>query len=393
MKKIAIVTKYMMAGGIEKALINMLNAFSKEKYDITLYVEKLGGDFFEDIPSYVNVKVIPEIECDNKERIRSVLKSFKIGRSIEITKGLIHNYRNREYVDQCIGMCKILPKVEESYDLAIAYSAPVSLALYYVAYNIKANKKWTWIHNEVDQITVDIQDADNVFEEYNKIFCVSKLAKEKFDLKLPKYKNKSEVFYNIINFEDMKEKAKDNIQNDMPDGDYKVLTVGRICEQKGQDIIPNIVEKLKKRNVSLKWYLLGEGDYESLIKQKIKEKGIEKDIILLGKKTNPYPYFKKCDLYVQTSRHEGFGITLTEAKFFLKPIITSSFAGADEQIKNGENGFIVNFNEDKFVEKIIYLKNNIDVQRKMIEKLKEEKLQFKQNQILDKKLHDEKEKI
>lgn len=393
MKKIAIVTKYMMAGGIEKALINMLNAFSKEKYDITLYVEKLGGDFFEDIPSYVNVKVIPEIECGNKERIGGALKSFKIGRSIEITKGLIHNYRNREYVDQCIGMCKILPKVEESYDLAIAYSAPVSLALYYVAYNIKANKKWTWIHNEVDKITVDIQDADNVFEEYNKIFCVSKLAKEKFDSKLPKYKNKSEVFYNIINFEDMKEKAKDNIQNDMPDGDYKVLTVGRICEQKGQDIIPNIVEKLKKRNVSLKWYLLGEGDYESLIKQKIKEKGIEKDIILLGKKTNPYPYFKKCDLYVQTSRHEGFGITLTEAKFFLKPIITSSFAGADEQIKNGENGFIVNFNEDKFVEKIIYLKNNIDVQRKMIEKLKEEKLQFKQNQILDKKLHDEKEKI
>ena len=62
MKKIAIVTKYMMAGGIEKALINMLNTFSKEKYDVTLYVEKLGGDFFEDIPSYVNVKVIPEID-------------------------------------------------------------------------------------------------------------------------------------------------------------------------------------------------------------------------------------------------------------------------------------------------------------------------------------------
>lgn len=391
MKKIAIVTKYMMAGGIEKALINMLNAFSKEKYDITLYVEKLGGDFFEDIPSYVKVKVIPEIDCGNKKRIEKALKNFKIGRSIEITKGLIHNYRNRKYIDQCIGMCRILPKVEEAYDLAIAYSAPVSLALFYVAYNISANKKWTWIHNEVDQITVNIQDAENIFKKYNKIFCVSKLAKEKFDLKLPKYKNKSEVFYNIINFEEMKEKAKDNIQNDMPDRDYKVLTVGRICEQKGQDIIPDIVEKLKKRNISLKWYLLGEGDYESLIKQKIKEKGIEKDIILLGKKTNPYPYFKKCDLYVQTSRHEGFGITLTEAKFFLKPIITSSFAGADEQIKNGENGFIVDFDEDKFVEKIIYLKNNIDVQRKMIEKLKEEKLQFKQNQILDEKLYDEKE--
>lgn len=148
----------------------MLNAFSKGKYDVTLYVEKLGGDFFEDIPSYVNVKVIPEIECGNKERIESALKSFKIGRSIEITKGLIHNYRNREYVDQCIGMCKILPKVEESYDLAIAYSAPVSLALYYVAYNIKANKKWTWIHNEVDQITVDIRDAKMFLKNIIKYF-------------------------------------------------------------------------------------------------------------------------------------------------------------------------------------------------------------------------------
>ena len=65
----------------------------------------------------------------------------------------------------CLYSTKILPKVEESYDLAIAYSAPVSLALYYVAYNIKANKKWTWIHNEVDQITVDIRDAKNVFQE------------------------------------------------------------------------------------------------------------------------------------------------------------------------------------------------------------------------------------
>ena len=223
MKKIAIVTKYMMAGGIEKALINMLNTFSKEKYDVTLYVEKLGGDFFEDIPSYVNVKVIPEIECGNKERIGSALKSFKIGRSIEITKGLIHNYQNREYVDQCIGMCKILPKVEESYDLAIAYSAPVSLALYYVAYNIKANKKWTWIHNEVDQITVDIQDAENVFKEYNKIFCVSKLAKEKFDLKLPKYKNKSEVFYNIMDFRLMEEKSKEKIDEDEVGGKFLAI--------------------------------------------------------------------------------------------------------------------------------------------------------------------------
>lgn len=386
MKKVAIVTKYMMAGGIEKALINMLNAFSKEKYDITLYVEKLGGDFFEDIPSYVNVKVIPEIESGNKERIGSALKSFKIGRSIEITKGLIHNYRNRGYVDQCIGMCQILPKIEEVYDLAIAYSAPVSLALYYVAYNIKANKKWTWIHNEVDQITVDIGDAENVFKEYNKIFCVSKLAKEKFDLKLPEYKNKSEVFYNIMDFKLMEEKSKEKIEKCFDVKQYKILTVGRICEEKGQDIIPAIALKLKEKGIAYKWYVIGEGEFSDKLKKEIKRLQIEDYVVLLGKKLNPYPYFKKCDLYVQTSRQDGYGLTLTEAKFFLKPIVSSNTAGAMEQIINESNGIIVEFEVDQFVDQIVSLYHNSE-KCKLIEKqLQNERKKLTENRKLEEKM-------
>ena len=385
MKKIAIVTKYMMAGGIEKALINMLNTFSKEKYDVTLYVEKLGGDFFEDIPSYVNVKVIPEIECGNKERIGSALKSFKIGRSIEITKGLIHNYRNREYIDQCIGMCKILPKVEESYDLAIAYSAPVSLALYYVAYNIKANKKWTWIHNEVDQITVDIRDAKNVFKEYNKVFCVSKLAKEKFDLKLPEYKNKSEVFYNIMDFKLMEEKSKEKIEKSFDAKQYNILTVGRICEEKGQDIIPAIALKLKEKEINYKWYLIGEGALEEKLRKEIKRLQIENYIILLGKKLNPYPYFRNCNLYVQTSRQEGYGLTLTEAKYFLKPIISSNTAGAMEQIVNESNGIITEFGVDQFVEQIISLYHDSEKCKCIEKQLQKERIKLIENKKIEEK--------
>lgn len=383
MKKIAIITKYMMAGGIEKALINMLRKFPKEQYEITLYVEKLGGDFFGEIPSYVTVKLIPEIEYSNKDRVVKCLKKLKIKQLLKMMNGLINNYRNREFSNQCLGMCKILPEIEERYDLAIAYSAPVSLALFYAAYNIKASKKWTWIHNEVDQITVDIKKAENVFNEYDKIFCVSRLAKQKFDLKLPKYKDKTEIFYNIMDYQRMEEKAKDKIENGFDKNKYKILTVGRVCEEKGQDIIPEIAMKLKVKGIDFKWYILGEGEYQEKIEKEIAQLSIKDRVILLGKKINPYPYFKNCDLYVQTSRQDGYGLTIAEAKFFLKPIITSKTAGAMEQIVDKKNGIIVEFDENQFVDQIIYLYHNDKEYIRIKKELHEEKVKIEKNKKLE----------
>ena len=79
------------------------------------------------------------------------------------------------------------------------------------------------------------------------------------------------------------------------------------------------------------------------------------DLILLGNQKNPYPYFKQCDLYVQTSRFEGYCLTLAEARCFNKPIVTTDFIGANEQIIDGENGFIVGYNPEELYIKICEL--------------------------------------
>lgn len=99
-------------------------------------------------------------------------------------------------------------------------------------------------------------------------------------------------------------------------------------------------------NLNLRWYLIGDGKEKENLEYLIKKNNLEDRIILLGTIGNPYPYFKECDIYVQPSRHEGYCITLAEARLFNKAIVTTDSVGAKEQIVDGETGLIVKF--DKF---------------------------------------------
>ena len=182
------------------------------------------------------------------------------------------------------------------------------------------------------------------------------------------------------------EKSKEKIEKSFDAKQYNILTVGRICEEKGQDIIPAIALKLKEKEINYKWYLIGEGEFEEKLRKEIKRLQIENYIILLGKKLNPYPYFRNCNLYVQTSRQEGYGLTLTEAKYFLKPIISSNTAGAMEQIVNESNGIITEFGVDQFVEQIISLYHDSEKCKCIEKQLQKERIKLIENKKIEEKL-------
>ena len=91
----------------------------------------------------------------------------------------------------------------------------------------------------------------------------------------------------------------------------------------------------------------------------IKKYNLQKYFILLGAKTNPYYYMSEADIYVQTSRHEGYCLTLAEAKCLEKVIVTTNFITASNQIIDGENGFICEMNSDSIYRKIEYIIENI----------------------------------
>ena len=121
----------------------------------------------------------------------------------------------------------------------------------------------------------------------------------------------------------------------------RLLSVGRFSDAKNYDNVPDICKRMLAAGVDVKWFLIGYGGDEALIRQKIQEAGMEDHVIILGKKTNPYPYIKACDIYVQPSRYEGKSVTVREAQMLCKPIVVTNYPTASSQIKDGVDGVIV----------------------------------------------------
>ena len=263
------------------------------------------------------------------------------------------NYFKYEYF-----LSKIIDKPQEIYDLVISYHAPATFPVIYSIEFIKSRRSILWIHGDTSACKKELENYIEYYNKYDKIFCISNSIKNKLLEEYPFLASKTEVFYNIIDKDDVnKQSTMYNVFKD----DYKgmrLLTVGRIDYEKGQLIIPEVVKLLKENNVDIRWYCIGEGPLEDKLITKIENYGLKEDIILLGKKDNPYPYFRNCDIYVQTSKHEGYGLTINEAKILNKPIITTNTVGGLEQIINNYNGLVVEYDEIKIYNAIKRLINN-----------------------------------
>jgi glycosyltransferase involved in cell wall biosynthesis len=125
------------------------------------------------------------------------------------------------------------------------------------------------------------------------------------------------------------------------DGVIQMLSVGRFTEAKNFDNVPDICRRILNAGVPVRWYLIGYGGDETLIRLRIAEAGMEKHVIILGKKDNPYPYMLACDIYVQPSRYEGCPVTIQEAQTLGKPVIATAFPTVKSAIQDGVNGVIV----------------------------------------------------
>ena len=134
----------------------------------------------------------------------------------------------------------------------------------------------------------------------------------------------------------------DEPQADMPsDGSTVLISVGRFCEAKNFDNVPDICRRLVADGLGVKWYLIGYGGDEALIRRKIAEAGMQERVIILGKRDNPYPYMRACDLYVQPSRYEGKAVTVREAQLLAKPVVITNYATSGSQLEDGADGLIV----------------------------------------------------
>lgn len=366
--KIAIVTHQMVMGGIEKSLIELVKGLLQHNCSVTVYVERIGGELYNELKKYATVI---SIFNDNTSLIELILKNVVKTPNTRIVYILYSYFINKFHGDPVLSWkntARYLDKVNTEYDYAFAYGAPVSFSVIYVDNNICAKKKYVWIHNDVSRISLDISRYRNLYTNYDKVICVSHEARKRFVQLLKEYENKTDVFYNIIDRQDILKKGS----LDIPFRHYsgiKILTVGRICYEKGQDIIPDIVQKLIIKGYKVQWFCVGDGEGMPFLQKKIAELNLEKYIVLVGNQKNPYPFFRMADIYVQPSRQEGFGITISEAKIFRLPLIVTRCAASEEQITNNETGYIVPFDIEMICEKIENLINYTQVAKKFSDNL------------------------
>lgn len=347
MKNILIVNHGMEIGGAERALLGLLGAIDYTKYNVDLFLLRHVGELMKYIPKEVNLLDENPKYASLAVPFSTVLKNgaplVGLGRFIGNKKATKYGTKNNlddssaVFINYSHKYTKaFMPKIsDKEYDLAISFLTPH----YFVAEKVKAKKKIAWVHTDYSYVPIDEKSELEMYSAFDKIITVSDTVAQTFYTLFPSLESKIETIYNIHPAEFIKSQADEfTVKDEMPDdGFIKFLSVGRFCDAKNFDNVPDICSKLN----NVKWYIIGYGGDEELIKNKIKESHMENRVILLGKKENPYPYFKECNFYIQPSRYEGNAVTVNEALILGKKTAIAKYATSAAQINNGVDGVIV----------------------------------------------------
>lgn len=350
MKKILIVSHAMEIGGAEKALLGLLETIDTTQYQVDLFLLRHQGELLKDIPENINLLPVISEYSDLAVPITNVLKKghFRIAygrfkakqaaRKRVLELGLEKNDVGLEYSHKFTA--KYMPLISQTeYDVAISFLTPH----YFVTEKVKAKKRIAWIHTDYSVVSVDKESQLEMWSRYDNIASISDKAAEAFISVFPSLKEKVVTIQNILPQRYIERQTNAfSVENEMPnDGTIKLLSVGRFCVAKNFDNVPEICKLIRKQGLDVKWYLIGFGADEQLIKNKIREFHMEDHVTILGKKENPYPYIKACDLYVQPSRFEGRCVSVTEAQMLGKPVVITDYPTSKSQLEDGVDGVIV----------------------------------------------------
>ena len=362
MKKVVFVIESLRCGGAEKSLVTLLNNldYSKLKVDLILFNE--GGEFEKMVPEQVNLI--------NKKLFRNI--GFVIKLVGKINFFILRKFGKKKHNAQHFWdvFKRLFDKHSRNYDIAIAYNQ--GFATYYVADKIEASKKIAWVNTDYQKAGYNALSDIDIYKNYDSIVAVSEESKASFLAAFNKLLLKVDVIViqDILDDESIKKMADLPLLS--PTFNPKlvnILTVGRLVEAKGYPLAIDACKILINMGYQINWCVIGEGKERGNLEALIKENKLEGSFNLLGFKENPYVYMKACDIYVQSSLFEGFGLSLFEALILNKPIVTSNFSTASTIISHNETGLICEMNSEAIANNIKYFIDNPDFKNKIIDNL------------------------
>ena len=352
-KKVLIVSHALELGGAERSLIGLLDAIDPAMCEVDLFLLRHEGELMDMIPAHINLLAQVPAYTVLARPMKDTLKEGHLLLTGARLVGKIAAGRyaqKHRFTDSGVGLeyshkftCPLMPKIQPDtcYDLAISFLTPH----YFVAQKVRAKQKIAWIHTDYTRVQVNVESELKMWSAYDRIATISDAVSESFLKVFPSLKEKLILIENILP-ENLIRRQAEGKAPEMNGAGIRLLSIGRFCTAKNFDNVPDICSRLLEMGLNVRWYLIGFGPDSELIQQKIHETGMENHVIILGKKSNPYPYIQECDLYVQPSRYEGKAVTVREAQMLGKPVVITNYATAPSQLENGVDGIVVSMDNE-----------------------------------------------
>lgn len=343
-KRVLIFSHAMELGGVERSLLGLLSAIDYDRCEVDLFLMRHSGELLPLLDARAHLLPEKPEYAALAVPMAGLLRRGQLGVLCGRLRGKCAARRfDRRCGDGRASLTALLyshqytlramPSVSErEYDLAISFLTPH----YFVRERVRAKRYAAWIHTDYTAFFTDRAAELAMWQGYDALFGVSEEVSAAFQAVFPELAARVGVFENILPEALIRAQAQQRVHLQ----ETALLSIGRFCEAKNFDNVPDICRRLTDDGLNVRWYLIGYGPDEALIRQKITEAGMQERVILLGRQDNPYPYLRACDLYVQPSRYEGKSVAVREAQLLCKPVVITNYATAAGQLTNGVDGVI-----------------------------------------------------
>lgn len=362
-KKILFVSEALWIGGIETALVNLLNRMDYEKYDVTLLLRRaiFDGDMRQKVPAQCRI-----VTFDREDGQYHYARLYHLTEESEnpsaLHKAMMWAVPMIKWIENRLYIHYVKKQMRgERFDTCVIYS---DVAAETAIRAIRADKFLLFYHHGAMR---KVWHDEVGYRKADKIIAVSGAVEQKLHSFRPKYADKMMTLHNLTDVEGIRAKGSEPVPEKFPEDKFNVVSCGRVSHEKGMDLaVEACAELVKLGHENLHWWIVGGGPAEDEVRAKIAELHMEDYVTMLGMKSNPYPYIQQADLYVQPSRFEGYPMTILEALILGQPVVSTDNSGAREILQDGMTGVLCDISAQNISDKVHELLKHSE----MLEELK-----------------------
>lgn len=353
-KELLFVAHHLTIGGVQKSLINALNAIDYEEYNVTLYLRRNRTELLQNINKNVDVIINEDRTHYYRkpyafllEALIRLLKMTGSGRAADACQKKQTDYIVKKQMEHERRSCFS----GVTYDIAVSYVQGYEAK--FVAEYVDAARKIVFYHAGTDELH---KLHETCFGCFDRIVGVNESVRDLLLALYPAYGDRITYLTNYVDAEEIYRKSSAfSVQT--PKTGSVLCTCGRFAKVKGFDIAVEAAAMLHERGCRFLWFFLGDGPEKQRLEELIRRYGLQENIVITGMQENPYPWIRACDIYVQPSREEAHSLTIVEAQILCRPVVTTATVGGRRLVRDGVNGAVCGVSAESLAEAIMKLLN------------------------------------